>query len=903
MFGSRVTYAFVCVLWSLLVAGEARANPGSNHRPGSQYANHNLSARVLRAQRQLAWPPRRLIGQRTVADPREVVQAGHFGDAFMVDTSIVLGPASGSSYSYGAASNGDGWRVLWASDNDYSVRSTGIGSDGSLLDPQGITVGHYDYMSSMQFSCLVGTDEGFMAVWPAGDYRIRGATLDSSGALLDSFVVFESDSGQALPAIAFDGDSTCLVVWNESPYGDGDILGARVTTSGQVLDLTPISVAADSLAYEQMPSVAFGQGVYMVAWTASTDMGDFARAVRVSREGMVLDTTIFLRHDPATYQSYATVAFGDTCFLAAWAEGMEQPDMFAARVSASGTLIDTAGIQLSSSPDYDMLASIGFDGTNYLVMWHDIDTSSYSITLCGRRVTADGAPLDSAMIRPQIAGLVCLYPSVVADQANFLLAFTATDTMTFNCIGCMRISPEGAVLDSGILFPMAADAQSGPSGTSDGTDFLAAWLETRSQGQVISAARLSANGQVLDPAGFLVNGAPGQKSSLSTAFGDSVYLVAWDAYGGDGFPRDIYCARVNLDGSVMDTAGILVCRESLYRYQPDISFDGQNFLVVWTDSRSQVTNNIYAARVSPGGVVLDPNGFVVAAADTFDDAQPAVCFTGTHYLVVWPGMNTNIYESRVHGALVSPAGRIAKPRFVIGGADNFQSSPSVARGPTNLLVAWEDARSYPTAIYAARVRADGTVLDPNGVRVDTADGDHSPRVTADEAGFQVIWSRLDYYSDTTTFTVAQIDAAGRIIRKGDWYRLPGSDNGFDAVYGSGPELLLLFSCWTDTVQGRDYGNYRLWGRFDAVTGIADTMNAERGTRTLGPTIIRGILFLPSSVDKRMANGVLLDITGRKVLDIHPGANDVSALAPGVYFVRSTNGTRRSSEVTKVILTE
>jgi len=29
----------------------------------------------------------------------------------------------------------------------------------------------------------------------------------------------------------------------------------------------------------------------------------------------------------------------------------------------------------------------------------------------------------------------------------------------------------------------------------------------------------------------------------------------------------------------------------------------------------------------------------------------------------------------------------------------------------------------------------------------------------------------------------------------------------------------------------------------------------------------------------------LDISGRSVLDLRPGANDVWALAPGVYFVR------------------
>ena len=46
---------------------------------------------------------------------------------------------------------------------------------------------------------------------------------------------------------------------------------------------------------------------------------------------------------------------------------------------------------------------------------------------------------------------------------------------------------------------------------------------------------------------------------------------------------------------------------------------------------------------------------------------------------------------------------------------------------------------------------------------------------------------------------------------------------------------------------------------------------------------------------------LQDISGRKVMDLHPGANDVRALAPGVYFVRAVG--REPSAVTKVIISE
>jgi hypothetical protein len=58
------------------------------------------------------------------------------------------------------------------------------------------------------------------------------------------------------------------------------------------------------------------------------------------------------------------------------------------------------------------------------------------------------------------------------------------------------------------------------------------------------------------------------------------------------------------------------------------------------------------------------------------------------------------------------------------------------------------------------------------------------------------------------------------------------------------------------------------------------------------TVVRGVLFLPRDMTESPGNSdrvprpraVLLDAAGRKVLDLRPVANDVSRLAPGVYFV-------------------
>jgi YVTN family beta-propeller protein len=80
----------------------------------------------------------------------------------------------------------------------------------------------------------------------------------------------------------------------------------------------------------------------------------------------------------------------------------------------------------------------------------------------------------------------------------------------------------------------------------------------------------------------------------------------------------------------------------------------------------------------------------------------------------------------------------------------------------------------------------------------------------------------------------------------------------------------------------------------SITVIRDTLTTgvEEGgpqapSHKLQATVVRGVLVL-GVVDSRQNTGCraeLLDIAGRTVLDLRPGANDVRALAPGVYFVR------------------
>ncbi len=82
---------------------------------------------------------------------------------------------------------------------------------------------------------------------------------------------------------------------------------------------------------------------------------------------------------------------------------------------------------------------------------------------------------------------------------------------------------------------------------------------------------------------------------------------------------------------------------------------------------------------------------------------------------------------------------------------------------------------------------------------------------------------------------------------------------------------------------------------------------ERGSRTASKwsvhaTVARGLLNLQSATCNLQVEVALLDIAGRHVLNLLPGANDVSHLAPGVYFVREAQAQAHVQAACKVVLT-
>jgi hypothetical protein len=135
-----------------------------------------------------------------------------------------------------------------------------------------------------------------------------------------------------------------------------------------------------------------------------------------------------------------------------------------------------------------------------------------------------------------------------------------------------------------------------------------------------------------------------------------------------------------------------------------------------------------------------------------------------------------------------------------------------------------------------------------------------------------------------------------------------------AYLGAGVYGVVYLSNTSPVVRGAYFD------RSDWVYGLAEQRQPQASSRTSLATVVRGVLFLPSlgtrsELPERnsvMSRAALLDISGREVMDLRPGANDVSHLVPGVYFVRSAREaaaqpheaavSRQPSAVAKVVVT-
>jgi hypothetical protein len=368
---------------------------------------------------------------------------------------------------------------------------------------------------------------------------------------------------QERPAIAFDG-TNYLVAWMDDRSGGArDIYGARVTPGGVGLDQFGLAISM-AMNDQKGPAIAFDGTNYLVAWMddrLGTHTSYEIYAARVSPGGVVLDPNgIFISAplSPSGAIERPALAFDGTNYLIVWRDDRSEPsDIYGARVSPAGVVLDPGGIPIAGDAVWADWPAVAFDGTNYLVVWGGLADSD---------------------------------------------------------IHGARVSPGGVVLDpSAIPISTAPDLQYAPAIAFDGTNYLAAWADFRTHCCDVYGARVSSGGAVLDPSGIPIStGANLENTFPALAFDGTNYLVAWNDNRSDPAGRDIYGARMSPAGTVLDPSGIPISVAASYQEFPALAFDGANYFVAWGDWRLNPNADIYGARMSTAGAVLDPNGILIS---------------------------------------------------------------------------------------------------------------------------------------------------------------------------------------------------------------------------------------------------------------------------------------------------
>ena len=319
----------------------------------------------------------------------------------------------------------------------------------------------------------------------------------------------------------------------------------------------------------------------------------------------------------------------------------------------------------------------------------------------------------------------------------------------------------------------AAGVQLFPTIISDGSSgAIITWLDNRNGNSDIYAQRISAGGVVQ----WTANGvaicavAAGLSSPTITTDGNGGAIITWVDYrNGNG---EIYAQRISAGGVVQWTAnGVAIFAAAGDQGFPAIISDGSGgAIITWVDDRNG-NGDIYAQRVSAGGVgQWTKNGVAICTAAN-DKSQTAVISDGSGgAIITWSdyrsSSSTDIYAQRI-----SAGGRVqwTKNGVAICTATNAQGLPTIIRdGSGGAIITWQDNRngSANADIYAQRVSAGGVVQwAANGAAISKAAGDQGfPTITSDGSGGAIITWQDDRSGSANADIYAQRISAGGVVQ-------------------------------------------------------------------------------------------------------------------------------------------
>ena len=452
-------------------------------------------------------------------------------------------------------------------------------------------------------------------------------------------------------------------------------------------------------------------------------------------------------------------------------------------------------------------------------------------------------------------------------------------------------SPAARVTIAGGGYP-ARNLQARPAVAADGTNFLAVWMDGRNRQWTSSdldiyGARVTPQGEVLDIDGIEVCALPGIQRNPAVGFDGANYLVVWDETDDDGVSR-IKGARVAPSGAVLDGGcGFVISEGTGPRERPVLAFNGGVWLVVWNDWRiwaaggaDTYDSDIFGARVSPAGAVLDPAGFPVktgSADQTLAGLEPAA----DTFLMAW------VEDGQVLAQRIGASGESTGTAHAVIVPPRVAVSPVLAARGTNIAMAWNEVDPGPVSRhYATRLSPEGMPLDGGGILLGTGSG--ASRAVSAAAGADRFWIAWETDSGNAGSDVQgrSLGYAGLQVEYMAGCGVAGLQNQ-PALASMGPGCLLA---WMDGRRDPTVTNYAS-SRFDiygmVLSSVGVTWRPDGGLISMESRLAPAIVW---SIEYPMYYGDLLG----------EGQLDATADVPGVFVYQSPAGTLLNAGLDQVL---
>ncbi len=549
-------------------------------------------------------------------------------------------------------------------------------------------------------------------------HDVRAARVGTDGVVVDvaSFAVGVDPLTAGWPSVACDPlKALCLVVWSQRTSG-ANLIQARMVD----LRAEPGSELGALLQLEDGwdPEVIFDGVAFAIAYQAVGSSGTGIRLLRTDDKGAPIDD---LPVSPSG--SAPTIAWDGTQYLISW---LASGNLVGARMSSAGVLLDMSPITLiaatseaASTAGGGYFFAVGRDHSRYEGIGDNIGDASL------RRMAPDGSLPEAGPIDLTPHSNEQTDAAIAFDGLHYLVVWEDLRSLGGPDVYAARVTPRGEVLDpAGIPVGAQPDPQRDPDVDFDGSDFLVVWTDEQGSGPTIRGARIAIDGSIVDVVPAILSGAGADSPAHpAVAWSGTQHLVVWEDFRNKGATAnmDVYGARITPSLASLDPAGIGIATELTSggfqnnEMSPDVASRAGDWLVVWRDVGT-TSFDIAGRRVTAGGALAGTAKIEISTATSAQQA-PAIVASDTGYLAVWEDLRANP-SSDVYAARLSDAGAVLDPAGIaVATGAWLADAPAVGWDGIQYVAAWRDARGVTAAIYGTPVSTAGAVTQLNGVQV------------------------------------------------------------------------------------------------------------------------------------------------------------------------------------------